>query len=535
MGKKILSLQTKITILIIIVVFISISITLPFITKRVMESVQNRLEINITNIAKIIAESPAIREALPRKDPNSIIQSYVSKLLKTVENVNFIVVADMNSIRYSHLNPERIGQKFVGGDQYRVIQKGETYISEATGTLGRSMRAFTPVYDLESNRQIGFVSVGTLIESIEEAKKKSIRTLIILAYIGALVGAVGAFLLSKNIKKTLMGLEPEEIINLYNEKVSMLDAIHEGIIAIDGNSRITLINDSALNILQMNDKYEMKDMIEKVVTDVFPTSRLPNVLKTGAAEYDKEQRINDTIIVTNRVPIKDGERIVGALATFRDKTKITRLAEEVTGVKQIVDALRANNHEFLNKLHVILGLLHIGEIEQAKKYILNVTESQQKILSIIIKRIKDPTIAGLILGKFSRAKELGIRIQVHEDTKLGADHKNISKNALITLIGNILENAMEAVSKTNKDEKIVKFRIEELEDKIEIEVEDFGVGIEEKDLEKIYKRGFTTKVGSEGVGLDLVKRTIDNLNGKIFVSSVLNKGTVVKITLPKEA
>ncbi|WP_035161593.1 DcuS/MalK family sensor histidine kinase [Caloranaerobacter azorensis] len=533
MKKRIMKLQTKIIILITVVVFISISIVLPFITDSVSKNVEEKLAINIMNTAKIVAKSPIIREALDKKDPDGIIKPYIDALLDSVEQIEFIVVADMEGIRYSHPNPKRIGQKFVGGDQYKVIKNGETYISKATGTLGKSMRAFTPIYDLENKKQIGFVSVGTLIESVEEAKKEAVLHLIFLAYTGILAGIIGAFLLANNIKKTLMGLEPNEIIKLYNEKVGMLDAIHEGIIAIDKDCKITLVNDSALDILQIKDKYKPEEIIGKPVTDIFHTSRLPKVLETGIAEYDKEQRINDTIIVTNRVPIKDNGKIVGAIATFRDKTKITRLAEEVTGVKQIVQALRANTHEFLNKLHVILGLLHLGEIEEAKKYIVNITESQQQIISMIIKKVKDPTIAGLILGKFSRAKELGIKMIVDEATKLDSRHNNISSSALITLIGNILENALEAVSKTNKEEKIVRIRIEEMEDRIEIEIEDTGKGIEEKHLNEIFKRGFTTKSGSEGIGLDLVKRTVEELNGEIHVYSKINIGTTFKVILPK--
>ncbi|WP_432407823.1 DcuS/MalK family sensor histidine kinase [Wukongibacter sp. M2B1] len=532
--KKTLRLQTKITIMITVVVFASIVIILPFMTNSITSNVQKKVEINIINVAKLISKSKTVREELIKEDPDKIIQPYINMMLKASDNIEFIVVADMDGIRYSHPNPRRVGQRFVGGDQNKVIENGETYISEATGTLGKSLRSFTPIYDLDNKKQIGFVSVGTLSEGIERAKKEAFLNLIILACTGILVGIFGAFLLANNIKNTLLGLEPSEITKLYNEKLGMLDAIHEGIIAIDENGRITLINDSALNILQIKDKHNIENLIGIYITDIFYTSRLIKVLKTGIAEYDKEQRVNDTIIVTNRVPIMSNEKIVGAIATFRDKTKITRLAEEVTGVKLIVESLRANTHEFLNKLHVILGLLHIGEIEDAKKYIVNVTERQQQILSMIIKRIKDATVAGLILGKFSRAKELGIKIEVDEATNLNCNHKNISSNALITIIGNVLENAFEAVSRINKDEKIVSLRIEEMKDRIEIEIGDNGIGIEEINLEQIYQRGYTTKAESQGVGLDTVKKTVEMLNGEINVSSYLNKGTTFKIILPKE-
>lgn len=534
MKKISLKLHTKITLLIVIVVFISISIITTFITHWITKNVQTKVETNILNIAQLVAQSPNIKEALLVKDPQKTIQPYITTLLQSVDQVEFIIVADMEGIRYSHPNSQRIGERFVGGDEIRVIKHGETYISEATGTLGKSLRAFTPVYHPGNHQQIGFVSVGTLYSSIDKAKRESILYLILFAYLALLVGTLGAFLLSRNIKQTLLGLEPDEITKLYNEKAGMLDAIHEGIIAIDENCNITLINDSALSILQIKEKYRENEIIGKNVMDVFPTSRLVNVLESGIAEYDKEQVINSTIIMTNRVPIRNNGKIAGAIATFRDKTEVTRLAEEVTGVKQIVEALRANTHEFMNKLHVILGLIHLGELDEAKKFIVTITESQQQILSMIVNKIKDPTIAGLILGKFSRAKELGIDLKINKTSKLQLENQNISSHVLVTIIGNLIENAMESVGKCNKEEKIVNVRIEELDNRIEIEVEDFGIGIEQKNLKKIFERGFTTKAGSEGVGLSLVRKTVANLNGEINVSSEINKGSIFTVVLPKE-
>lgn len=527
-----MKLQTKLTILIITVVFICISIIIFFVTSWMTSNIENEVKTNIMNVAEIVAHSQEIREALQIKDQNKVIGSDIASLLKTVDQIEYIIVVDMDGIRHSHPDPQLIGEKFVGGDEYSSLKKGETYISEATGTLGKSLRAFTPIFDMNNKKQIGIVAVGTLTNSIENSKREAIIYLIFITLGALAVGIIGAFLLARNIRKTLLGLEPQEITKLFNEKISMIDAIHEGMVAIDKHGQITLINNSALEILQLDKKYNKNQIIGQKMDALFPTSRLLSVIELGISEYDKEQKINNTLIMTNRVPIKDGQKVIGAIATFRDKTELTNLAEELTGVKQIVEALRANNHEFMNKLHVILGLIHIGELEEAKKYITNITEKKQKLLSEVTNKIKNPTIAALLLGKFSRAKELNINLVIDEATNFENKIKNITNNLLVTIIGNLIENAMEAASKSIKQDRYVNVRIQETIKEIKIEIKDSGVGIEKEYINTIFERGYTTKLGSSGVGLSLVKDAIDNLNGNITVASELNEGTIITVILP---
>lgn len=521
-------------LLIIAVVLGAIISNIPFATYTVGNNIQEKVENNIMNIAKVIAKSYLIRKELENKDPNQKITLFVDDVYKNINEIEFIVIADMDGTRYSHPNKELIGRQFVGGDENRVLEKGESYVSEGIGTLGESLRSFVPIYDLQNKNQIGFVSVGTLKKSIKQAKLDAQFNIGFLILIGMITGSIGAVLLAESIKKTLLGLEPEEISKLYNEKNSMLKAIHEGIISIDIDSNINMINDSALEILQLKGKYSGDDLIGKSIKQVFPNSTLPRVLISGTAEYNDEQVINNTVIVTNRVPIRKKDVIIGALATFRDKTEVTNLAEEVTGVKQIVEALRANTHEFMNKLHVILGLIQLNEIKEAEKFILQTAKNQELILTNIIKKIKDPTIAGLILGKTSRAKELGINFKIDENCNLNhAMERKITNHTLITIIGNLIENAFEAVNKSTSSIKEVFIKIVESDQKIEIIVKDTGVGIQQQDLKKIFNRGYSTKDNSKGVGLDLVQKIVNILEGEINVTSKVDKGTTFNIIIPK--
>ncbi len=526
MKKDFLKLNTKIALLTIAIVLISISSIMFFMTRWMTDNMRKEVENNISNVAQLMAASPIVLDGLRDASLRYKVQPYIKRLLAETKNIEVMVVVDMAGIRLAHPTPERIGQRFVGGDERDVLE-GKTYISEAIGTLGHQMRAFVPVFD--GDKQVGFVMAAALTENIDKVRRQNQRNLILFSTIGIIIGIIGAFILSTNIKKTLLGLEPREISKMYLEKKGILDAMHEGIVAIDADLKISLVNDSAIELLNL----QKDNIIGRQITEVFPTSRLPEVLQSGESEFNREQRINDTIIISNRVPLKDRETIIGAIATFRDKTMITKMAEEITGVKQIVESLRANTHEFMNKLHILLGLLQLGDIDKATQYIISVTERQQQIINQIMKKIKDPVVAALVLGKFSRAKELGIFLQLETDSYLSQREDKINSHALVTIIGNLLENAFDAVASDAKADKSVKLLIKENDRYIRLRIIDNGIGIREEEKAHIFVRGYSTKEGSRGVGLALVKEVVESLKGEILLQTELSNGTNILVNLPK--
>ncbi len=225
---------------------------------------------------------------------------------------------------------------------------------------------------------------------------------------------------------------------------------------------------------------------------------------------------------------------MGAIATFKDRTDFKRLAEEMTGVRQIVEALRASSHEFMNKLHTIVGLIDIGEAEEAKRYIMKETENHQKLLSRVIWNIKESTIAGLLLGKISRAKELGIKLRVGSNSSLSKNAGGVEGGILITILGNLIENSMDELKDGSVDKGIIDVSIKENDEKIIIKVTDNGAGIEEENLPRIFEKGYSTKEGIRGQGLFFVKDAVDVLNGSIEVKSTFGQGCDFTVELPKE-
>lgn len=526
--KKTMKLQTKLTILIIIVVFISISIIIFFVASWMNKNIEGKARTNIMNVAEMVAHSKEVIDELKIKDPNKKIGPYIDMQLKTLDQIQYIIVADTEGIRYSHPNPQMIGKKFVGGDEFRVVKEGETYISEATGTLGKSLRAFIPIYDTENEKEIGFVSVGTLIQIIGEAKHMAILYIILISFCGLTVGIVGAFILANNIKNTLLGLEPEEITRLYNEKMGILDAIYEGLIAIDNKGKITLINDSALNILHYENHIDKNDIVGKDIEEVLPTTRLTTVLETGKSEFEKEQRINNTVIMTNRIPIKDRGKIVGAIATFRDKTEVTRLAEELTGAKKMSWSLRAQNHEFMNKLHTIAGLIQLEEYDEALQFISDVAKTRSKISSILTEKIKDPSLSAILLSKYNKAEESRVKFKIDEVSTLSLLPQYMTSEEIVSIVGNLIENSLDEVSNDGDGEIYIK--IVQNKDYLEIKVKDNGPGIKEDYGNKIYEQGFTTKEGQRGHGMYIVKKIIEEANGSIEFK--VDKGVLWDIIIP---
>jgi sensor histidine kinase regulating citrate/malate metabolism len=479
------------------------------------------------NIAISLSKNPYFGDVLEQGDPSNFIQNYTYDLLHKLKGIDMIVVANMEGKRFAHPKIDRLGHYFVGGDEKRVIETGESYVSEAVGTLGPSLRAFAPIFN-SKGEQVGFVMVGTLLEEIAALQKSSIRTIMFYSAGGLILGLIGSIFFSNNIKKTLLGLEPEHISRLYIEKNSMLQAIEEGIIAIDQDKKITMVNQSAVSILGLEE-----DPTGEEIYRIFPNNGLEDVLETGISIKEKEMVLNGINIVINIMPMIHKGEIIGAIASFKDKTELTRLAEELTGFHEIVQTLRANTHEFLNKLHVILGLVQIGNIEELKKYILNIKGSQEDLMVSIMKKVNDPVIAGIILGKISRAKELGIAFQVNTYSPIQPIEDKDRITSLVIILGNLIENAFEATRENMADKKVY-LSINEWDKEIEIIVSDNGIGIDSKDLDKIFERGYSTKSKRRGIGLALVKEKVDRLGGNISVESSVGKGTIFRIVIPKE-
>ncbi len=316
---------------------------------------------------------------------------------------------------------------------------------------------------------------------------------------------------------------------LLEQTRAILGSMREGLIAIDADGLITLVNSEALRFL--NGSW---DLVGKHILEADPISRLPLVVATGKAEYDQEHVFGQKSTIINRIPIVVNGSVVGAIATFRDKQDVKNLAEELVGVKALLDSMRAQSHEFMNKLHAISGLIQMQQYDKVVEFITQIYSTRQELVSFIVKRVKDTAIAGMLLGKISSAKEKGISLRIAPRSRVAGLPNTISNISIITILGNLVSNAIDAVMDMPLDRRFVDVYIFQGKKRLTIIVSDMGNGISNSIIDKIFQHGFSTKAGNRGIGLALVQQEIRLCSGKINISTKENVGSrfAIKIPLP---
>ncbi|SDF74136.1 ATP-binding protein [Sporomusa acidovorans] len=308
---------------------------------------------------------------------------------------------------------------------------------------------------------------------------------------------------------------------------AIMHCIREGVLAVNADGYINLVNTEAQRLLGHQD-----DIIGKHIWEVLPNSHLPIVIRTGQPEYDQEQEVGKKVIITNRVPLIVNDAIIGAIATFRDKQDVKVLAEELVGLRSLLESMRAQSHEFVNKLHAISGLIQMKQYDKVVELIALTYKTQQDMVSTIVRRIKDQATAGLIIGKISQSSEQGISLRLNSHSKLFALPQGFSDVSMVTVLGNLITNAMEAVANLPAERRVIHVYLYEGKKYLTIRVGDLGTGIPEPYRKKIYQRGFSTKQGSRGVGLALVLQEVRNCGGTISVQSSEDEGSTFTIKIP---
>lgn len=483
------------------------------------------------HVAETVAAMPEIKRAFSDSVPSRTIAPLAEKIRRET-HADFVTVGNREGIRYSHPIPERIGKKMQGGDNQPVFA-GQSIVSETTGSLGPALRGKAPIFN-EAGQVIGVVSVGFLLEDVQKTIHSYRDKIFAIGLIALALGVIGTLWIARSVKQAIFGLEPSQIGQLYQEKQAILESIREGIVAVNASGTITMANQTALQLLGLDSS---KEITGKPADEILDSFRLLEVLKAGRAIVDQETWMAGHVLVVNCVPILDAHnQIVGAVASFRDKSELYRVIEELSRVKEYAEALRAQTHEYSNKLYLISGLIQLESYREAIEFITRETDVHVNHTRFIMREIPDPIIGGLLLGKLNRASELKVKLEIDRESSFRDIPAWIDRHHLITIMGNLVDNALEAVLAPGAFAREVNVFLTDIGEVLLFEVEDRGPGIPDEHAARLFELGFSTKAQkNHGFGLALVKQAVEQLNGHVSHTPNPDGGTIFTVVIPKEA
>lgn len=527
--RKYFTLSQKIIILITMVVFIALLPSALFTTQRVAQVIYDRVAINAVSINNILCHSDEIIDGLTDQDQfdDKMMESYVNEVDNSDEAG--VAIYDKDFKLRVFYNPGKLVDF-----KRHSLELVEKYSTKSKISWRENYnipnRAFGYVKD-DNNNVVGYVVTGYSDDIMKNSAIDSIVFLLMMTAFGLSVGIIGAIFLARRVKRILFGLEPEAIAAMLQERNIILDSVREGVITIDDNGIITLVNIEAERLLADAKIPNADELVEKHIKDVLGNVRFDSILKEGKIVTNAGIKIGNTLFLITSVPLMLNDKIIGAVFTFRKKSVVEELANQLTGFKNYSTALRAQTHEFMNKMHVIMGLIEMKAYDELKKFTKEVAYNRQSEVSYIVTRLKDITLAGFILGKISRSRELDIEFSLSDESELRNDLEVPSVHDLVLIVGNIIENAFDALQ-NHQGERIVTLSILDFDKEIVITVEDSGPGMSEDSKNNVYTRGYSSKGEGHGYGLYLVKQSIDNLEGTIDIETCEGEGTTFTVRLP---
>ena len=525
-AKRLPRLSTQLLLLQLAIILLTVGVATGVLYLHSRDGLAKRAGTESLAIARTVATDQRIVAALTRPDGATIIDP-IAERIRRATGASFVVVANRRGIRMSHPNPKLIGKSLLHdpGENPAATFAGTTFVGEQNGSLGRSMRAKVPIRNAQG-RVIGLVSVGVLETAIAEEFQDSLPVIVIPLLVALALAAVGAFLLARRVKRQTFGLEPDEIGALLEQREAMLHGVREGTITLDPAGRITLINDEAQRLLGVG-----ADAVGWRVEDVVPDGRVRDVLAGRVSGQDEVVVVRDRVLVANRMPVEVRGRPIGAVVTLRDRTELDALSRELHDVRKLADALRAQEHDFQHRLHVISGLIELARYDDAVAEINRSSLLHQELAASLVDRVGDPILAALLLGKAAVASEHGVKLDVHA-TELPTGIEDV--RSLVAMLGNLIDNALESVSAGGGGHVDVALQVEGGE--LVVSVHDSGPGVDPMLSEEIFRDGFTTKVAhgeqrKRGLGLALVSQEVRRRNGTISVENVDGARFTVRMPL----
>ncbi len=522
------NLQTRMILLVCLLVLSLTLVAGGMYTAMIGDVLGEQIGKRALQVSKTVAQIPLVREQILKPHPDGTLQQLAEKIRKKT-GAEFIVIGNRDSIRFSHPKTDRLGKRMVGGDNAPALERGESYISQAVGTLGPSIRGKVPIF-ADNGKVVGIVSVGYLLEDVQGIVRTHQYKVGLLIGVLMLLGVFGAISISGRFKKAIFGLEPEQIARLFTERATIIESIREGIVAIDRDARVTVVNRVAIKSLG---KQQEDEVIGQHISQVLPGAKLSRILTGGKQRIDQELSVGEATMIINTVPLLDQGKIIGAVASFRRKDELDILAKQLSQVKEYSEMLRAQTHEYSNKLHTIAGLIQIGHDKEALELIGRESAGYQGLIAFLAKAVPHPVLAAFIIGKYNHAQELRIDLEIDPDSQLIDVPTDLNREKVLTILGNLLDNAFDAAQE-GKQNPQVKLSMTDIGNDLIFEIEDSGSGIPADRSATIFEKGFSTKKADRGQGLYLVRKAIQDLQGQITLADSDMGGALFSVFIPKQ-
>ncbi|MFS0900039.1 ATP-binding protein [Mycolicibacterium litorale] len=467
----------------------------------------------VVGIATALADSPSTAQAIESGRATELLQP-VTEAVRTQTGIAFITIMAPDGVRYTHTDPQQIGGRYLGTTAPAL--RGETFSEVYTGTLGPSIRAVAPVRD-DGGRIVGLVSAGITQQTLAQRWRAQIPTIAAVTLAAVGVSSIGVWLIRRRLLRQTHGLRPDELRVMYEHHDAILHSVSEGLIVL-GRDGVALVNDEARRLLALP-------------PGPIDTAQLPPFLQTSDPGVRDEVHVTDErVLVVNRSRVAGSDSEV---VTIRDRTELQGALGELSSLQVLTDSLRAQAHEAANKLHTVVTMVEMGRADDAVRFATHELELSQRLVDRLSEAVAEPALVALLLGKTAQADERGIALTVTEDTHLPSHSEALSGQEMVTVLGNLVDNAMDAC---DRDDPWVEVTVNQDDDRLLMRVADSGPGMDPQTFARAMQRGYSTKSSGEaahhGLGLALVGQVVSRHHGTITAD--VTYGSVVTVTVPVE-
>ncbi|MDQ7907905.1 sensor histidine kinase [Phytohabitans sp. ZYX-F-186] len=472
----------------------------------------------VTSVAQTVARAPFVAEALASPDPTRRLQPYAEST-RTATGTDFVVVMAPDRTRFTHPNRDLIGKPFIGTVDGALA--GGHVVEVYTGTLGESVRAVVPVHG-DGGAVVGLVSVGITTEAINRKLLRQAPAVGSATVAALALAGVGAWLLSRRLRRQTHGLGPAEMTRMYEYYDAVLHSVREGLVVVDRGGRVALVNDEGRRLLGLPE-----GVADRRVGELDLPPAVGDLLASGRPAADEPLLAGDRVLVANQQVTRFEGRPLGTVLTLRDHTELRALTGELDSVRGLTEALRAQAHEAANRLHTVLTLVELGRADDAVRLATEELALAQQLTDRVVGAVTEPALAALLLGKSAQASERGVELVVDAESRL--DGEPLPARDLLTVVGNLVDNALEAVAGTEPPRRVTVL-VQATAERVLVRVTDTGPGLPAEQVADAFRRGWSTKREGRGLGLALVGQVVERYGGGYEVST--SGPTVFTVRLP---